>query len=210
MTPRATALHPEERRAAIVEVALPLLREHGAALTTKQVADAAGIAEGTLFRAFGTKEELVKACCATVFDDTKVVEAITAIDRELPLESRLTAAIALCQEHLGTVIELIFALRSGGMPPGVLPDRPPRRTGTGSGTGTGSSGRSARKRDGERIDAALTDVIDTDAELLRLPVQRVVDVLANLTMASVHPMFRARSLTAAEIVSVVLDGTRRA
>ncbi|MGL5929717.1 MAG: TetR/AcrR family transcriptional regulator [Dermatophilaceae bacterium] len=204
MTPRATALHPDERRATIVEVALPLLREHGAALTTRQVADAAGIAEGTLFRAFGTKDELVKACCATVFDDTKVVEAITAIDRDLPLESRLTAAVALCQEYLGGVIELVFALRSGGMPPGVLPDRPPRRSATGTGA------HSSRVRNDERIDAALTYVVGTDAELLRLPVQRVVDVLANLTMASVHPMFRARSLTAAEIVSVVLDGTRRA
>ncbi|MGL5911266.1 MAG: TetR/AcrR family transcriptional regulator [Phycicoccus sp.] len=198
MTPRATALHPDERRATIVEVALPLLREHGAALTTKQVAEAAGIAEGTLFRAFGTKDELVKACCATVFDDSSTVEAIAAIDRDLPLEARLTAAVALCQQHIGGVIELMFALRSSGLPPGVLPDRPPRRHGAG------------RARDDERIDAALRDVIGTDADLLRLPAQRVVDVLANLTMASVHPMFRARSLTAAEIVSVVLDGARRA
>ncbi|MGL4744800.1 MAG: TetR/AcrR family transcriptional regulator [Dermatophilaceae bacterium] len=198
MTPRASALHPDERRAAIVDIALPLLREHGAALTTKQVAEAAGIAEGTLFRAFGTKDELVKACCATVFDDTSTVDAIVAIDRQLPLEARLTAAVGLCQQHIGGVVELMFALRTTGLPAGVLPDRPHRRPGTG------------RKRDSDRIDAALRDVIGTDAELLRLPAQRVIDVLANLTMASVHPMCRARSLTAAEIVSVVLDGTRRA
>ncbi|MGL5819202.1 MAG: TetR/AcrR family transcriptional regulator [Phycicoccus sp.] len=195
MPPRATALHPDERRATIVEVALPLLREHGAALTTKQVAEAAGIAEGTLFRAFGTKDELVRACCATVFDDTAVVGAITAVDRDLPLETRLTTAVELCQQHIGGVIELMFALRSTGLPPDVLPDRARHRT--------------RRARD-DRIDEALRQVIGADADLLRLPVQRVVDVLANLTMASVHPMFRARSLTAAEIVSVVLDGARRA
>ena len=57
-------MSPDERRTAIVEVAIPLLEEHGATLTTKQVAEAAGIAEGTLFRAFGTKDELVHACDA--------------------------------------------------------------------------------------------------------------------------------------------------
>ncbi|MGL5867138.1 MAG: TetR/AcrR family transcriptional regulator [Dermatophilaceae bacterium] len=197
MTPRAAALHPDERRAAIIDVALPLLREHGAALTTKQVADAAGIAEGTLFRAFGTKDELVKACCATVFDDTTVVDAIVAIGRDLPLEARLTTAVALCQQHIGGVVEVMFALRSAGLAPGVIPDPPYRRPGN----------RSAS--DHEHLDAALRGVIGADADLLRLPAQRVVDVLANLTMASVHPLFRARSLTAAEIVSVVLDGTRK-
>ena len=68
VTPRAPAMSPEDRRTAIVEVTIPLLREHGAAVTTKQVAEAAGIAEGTVFRAFGTKDELVQACAAAVFD----------------------------------------------------------------------------------------------------------------------------------------------
>ena len=45
----------EDRRAAIVEAALPLLIEHGANVTTSQIAAAAGIAEGTVFRAFGDK-----------------------------------------------------------------------------------------------------------------------------------------------------------
>ncbi len=70
MTPRAPALSPEDRRASLVEVTIPLLREHGVAVTTKQVAEAAGIAEGTVFRAFGTKDELVQACATAVFDTT--------------------------------------------------------------------------------------------------------------------------------------------
>ena len=68
MPPR---ISPEDRRASLVEVTIPLLREHGAALTTSQVAEAAGIAEGTVFRAFGTKDELVQACAAAVFDTTR-------------------------------------------------------------------------------------------------------------------------------------------
>ena len=75
MTPRAPALSPEDRRASLVEVTIPLLREHGAGVTTKQVAEAAGIAEGTVFRAFGTKDELVQACATAVFDTTDVLVA---------------------------------------------------------------------------------------------------------------------------------------
>ena len=40
----------------IVDAALPLLLEHGEMVTTRQIADAAGIAEGTIFRAFADKD----------------------------------------------------------------------------------------------------------------------------------------------------------
>ena len=63
----------DDRRAAIVDVAIPLLREHGPGLTTRQVAEAAGIAEGTLFRAFGSKDELVQACATAVLDPAAAV-----------------------------------------------------------------------------------------------------------------------------------------
>ena len=41
---RAAALPPSERRAEIIAATLPLVREHGANVTTRQIAEAAGIA----------------------------------------------------------------------------------------------------------------------------------------------------------------------
>ena len=46
---RVPALAPEERRAALIAATIPLLHEHGLEVSTKQIAHAAGVAEGTIF-----------------------------------------------------------------------------------------------------------------------------------------------------------------
>src|SRR5687768_2663903 len=82
--PRASALPADERRAAIVAATLPLLVEHGAAVTTRQIAEAAGIAEGTIFRVFPHKDELIDAALETAFDHAPLEAALQAIDPALP------------------------------------------------------------------------------------------------------------------------------
>lgn len=54
-------LSADDRRAQILDAVTPAVLEHGAAVTSRQLADAAGVAEGTLFKAFGDKESLLAA-----------------------------------------------------------------------------------------------------------------------------------------------------
>src|SRR6185437_10931544 len=49
MSTRAPAMRAEERRAAIIAATLPLLLERGTNISTRQIAETAGIAEGTIF-----------------------------------------------------------------------------------------------------------------------------------------------------------------
>src|SRR5947207_2374501 len=71
-TPRATPLAPAARRAAIVEATLPLLRAHGLSITTRQIAEAAGVAEGTIFGVFPDKDALLQAVMEAAFDPEPV------------------------------------------------------------------------------------------------------------------------------------------
>ena len=77
---------PEERRAAIIAATMPLLRQ-GAAVSTKEIAKAAGIAEGTIFRVFALKDDLMPAFVHKVLDTAAVRAALRAIDRALPLRT---------------------------------------------------------------------------------------------------------------------------
>jgi AcrR family transcriptional regulator len=77
---RAAPLPPEARRASIISAALPLIRLHGTAVTTSQIAMAAGIAEGTLFRVFPDKDTLISAAIQTAFDPVPTERELAAVE----------------------------------------------------------------------------------------------------------------------------------
>src|SRR4051794_8446557 len=90
---------PEIRRQAIIAATLPLLTEHGANVTTSQIAQAAGIAEGTIFRVFPEKRELIIAALRTAMSGEAEVAAIQAIPLDAPLAERLVAALEAIEEY---------------------------------------------------------------------------------------------------------------
>ena len=54
-------MSPDERRKAIVSALVPLIAEKGGEVSTREIAQAAGIAEGTIFRVFPDKKSLLLA-----------------------------------------------------------------------------------------------------------------------------------------------------
>jgi AcrR family transcriptional regulator len=107
---RAAALPAEERRALIVAATLPLLLAHGPAVTTRQIAEAAGIAEGTIFRVFPDKESLIAAVVDAALDTASVDAELDAIDPALPLEDRLIAAVEILRRRMADVLQLRTAV----------------------------------------------------------------------------------------------------
>ena len=97
--PRASMLPPEERRSTIVQATFPLLLAHGEMVTTRQIADAAGIAEGTIFRVFADKDAVIRAVLDAVFDPAPFDDAVLALDPDVPFERALLTLVALIQQR---------------------------------------------------------------------------------------------------------------
>lgn len=88
---------PDERRQAIIDATRPLLLEQGPDISTREIARAAGVAEGTIFRAFETKQDLIHA----------TIEAAMSPDAALAELSGLPAG----QDLAGRVSDILDVLR---------------------------------------------------------------------------------------------------
>jgi AcrR family transcriptional regulator len=184
---------PDQRRAAIVEAALPLLRKHGESVTTRQIADAAGIAEGTIFRVFDDKESLIMAVVKQVFDPEPTVEALRSVEPTLPLRERLREAVEIIAERLDSVWELMSALRMMG-----APDHNPRFRAA-----------MPAHHTGDPTPEALMAIIAPDEDLLRVDTAYFARVLRLVTFAGTHPRITEDNpLKPDDIVDLLLDGLR--
>jgi AcrR family transcriptional regulator len=180
----------------LVATTLELVMESGADVSTRQIAEAAGVAEGTIFRVFDTKEELLRAAWASVFDPSALVTELGKVDRSAGLEDRLGLAVEALQAHVRRVIRVLYALRSAREPA----MRPTPRTGPPG---------HRHPDDAEAILAALVDLIEPDAAQLRFEPKEAARRLHLVTFAGSHPMItHGQPLTAPEIVSLLLDGIR--
>jgi len=183
---RARPLSPDERRAAIITATRPLLLEHGRRTTTRLVAEAAGVAEGTIFRVFPTKEELFDAVMDAEFDPEPFLAAVGRIDLDQPLRDRMIAVTTLLQRRFISIFQLMIAL--------AVP-KPPARF----------RNHELRHR---LATAGVITVLEPDAAQFRVPPEEVVRLLRLLTFSASHPhISENRPMKPADIVDVILHGT---
>lgn len=94
----------------IVAATLPLLLEHGERVTTRQIAEAAGIAEGTIFRAFVDKDEVIAAVIEAALDQQALEDALGAIDPSLGFEDAVAAAVKVLQQRTIDIWRLVSSV----------------------------------------------------------------------------------------------------
>jgi len=181
----------------IVAATLPLLAQHGQKVTTKQIAEAAGVAEGTIFRVFTDKQELVNAAVEKALDPESSLAELAAVDTTLPLDERVVAITRILQGRLIQVFNIMIAMRMSGPPAGNPPVAPPGPP-------------PAAKPSGEKIITAAGRLLEPDRDRFRMPVEEVVRILRLLTFSGSHPFITEGNLLSAEdIASTLLDGVRR-
>ncbi|SEC05774.1 DNA-binding transcriptional regulator, AcrR family [Paramicrobacterium humi] len=170
----------EDRREMILDVVVPLLLEHGTGVTSRQIAQAAGIAEGTIFRVFGDKDSVVSAAIDKYFDPEPFREQLRHISPEWSLDVKLRELIRLMRERFTG----IFRLAS------VIGPRHPDR------------------RDQRQVYASIVaDFLAPDLERLTLPPVRVAHIVRLLTFASAFPMVNAGiEFDDAELAHIIMHG----
>jgi len=159
-----------------VGAVLPLLIERGVTVTTRQLAGAARVSEGTLFNVFGDKEELIAAAVEAAVDVGPFERAVAEIDPTAPFDVRLVEATRLIQRRIVDIWKLVSQF-DHHPDHGPLPDS-----------------------------AALTELFESDqARLGRAPVE-AARLLRAMTLSLTHPLLVATPCAAEEIVDLFLNG----
>ena len=189
---RAAAMSPERRRRAIIAAALPLLSEHGTNVTTSQIARAAGIAEGTIFRVFPEKRELVMATLRSAMSGEAELARIRRIPLDAPLAERLVAGLKAIEDYQRRFWALLRVFRETGWQPASDAVQP---------GGTCEHPMTA-------IRTALQALLEPDASSLRIDPQAAAGLLLSLAFSSrmADHGLGEPSATAEELVDLFLHG----
>jgi len=91
----------DQRRRALINATLPLLLEHGTSLSTRQIAQAAGVAEGTIFRAFDTKQDLINEVILHALDTDETAARLRRVRTDRPLDEVVAEVVGLLQAEIG-------------------------------------------------------------------------------------------------------------
>ena len=198
---RAAPMAPEDRRRAIVDVVVPLLLQHGDAVTTKQIAEAAGIAEGTIFRVFPDKAALLRAAAEETMSPADArAQLAAALDGVTGLRERVLVTTRRLEERADRVMRVMMALRRQWLAEATEragrhdhPPGPPQFV----------------LEANEALHEMLTDVFEPHRAELSVEPERAALLLRTLVLGARHPGSRTGDrLTPDDIADALLDGIR--
>jgi AcrR family transcriptional regulator len=203
---RAAPLSRDERRKAVIAATIPLIVEHGEGVTTRQIAEAAGVAEGTIFRVFPDKNALLTAAAEETLNPSgardDLAAAVAGLDDLEQVVREVTARMFVRAEH---VMAVLLALRTVHLAEATAQARTGHRH-----AADGARPPAFIVASHRALLARLTDVFEPFRAELSVPPERAALLLRTLVLGSRHPgVDAADRLTADEVVEVLLRGILR-
>jgi AcrR family transcriptional regulator len=188
---RVAPLSPDDRRAALIEATVPLLLESGSAVSSRQIAQAAGVAEGTIFRVFPDKNSLILAAIRHALDPEPGVVAMRELAKSSSdIRTRVTRAVEMMLTGLRRFGRLHMIARELVIEFGATSD-----------FGAEMRGNQLRLQD------ALATVFEADAARLRVtPTTAGRLLMLTVVGMSGFAFGQVEEIEPTQIVSVLLDG----
>lgn len=183
---RSPRMSLADRKAAIVESALPLLANYGRQVSTKQIAQAANISEGMIFKAFPSKEELISAALATAFSPDSLITELEKIDTSQSLKQLLLEIVQVLLRDFEQKQALLHVVRTDKILPKYDKDDPLKAK--------------------NRLIKVLAAKLSSHHQEFRVNSACLAGMIFGLAFATTHPMSSHPEVTPEAVVDILLNG----
>ncbi|WP_157974108.1 TetR/AcrR family transcriptional regulator [Desertihabitans aurantiacus] len=193
MTPRAAAMSPDERREAVVAAVTPLVLERGDEVTSRDIAAAAGVSEGTVFKAFASKDAVIDAVVESLLDPSGTLAELSRLDPQT-LPEAVAELTAVLHRRTTEIVALVSVLQRRAR---QAPQHTPHQ-------------HELHRERSERLLAGLEAVLTPFADRLRVSPRTAASLIRVQAFATAHPMLADGALDDVGMVAdLLLHGIAR-